>query len=86
MIPFCQYKRTVTRKYYKPRQPRTIQRAPVGSLAAKITEHRQKLKLTQIQAAKLIGISTVVLSDWECGWKEPNESYRDRIQRFLDRP
>jgi len=42
-----------------------------------------KLGLSQMQAAKRIGVGSTTFRFWEYGWKEPDWVYHARIEAFL---
>jgi transcriptional regulator with XRE-family HTH domain len=52
-------------------------------LGKRVRAHRIRLNLSQIEAAKTLGISVRTLQNWEAGTTFPWPKHRRAIDRFL---
>jgi len=81
-LPFCESRICISRDKYLPSHIRKI---PVPKHPTTIGGHlrRLQLKICQPEAARVLRVSTVTLSRWECDKVAPTPPYYDRISAYL---
>ena len=83
-MPFCESKICIPRDKYLPSHIRKI---PVPknptTLGGQLRRRRLQLKIYQPEAARLLQVSTVTLSRWECDKVAPTRPHYDRIAAYL---
>jgi DNA-binding transcriptional regulator YiaG len=52
-------------------------------LGAHIRQKREELKLSQREAARILGVGLATVRNWERGRAEVHDAYRPRVIRFL---
>jgi DNA-binding XRE family transcriptional regulator len=84
MLPFCDRVVRISRDKYLPSHNRGI---PVPKEPTTIGGHlrrrRLQLKVFQPQAARMLRVSTVSLSRWECDKVFPTEPFHRQIAQYL---
>ncbi|PYV15736.1 MAG: XRE family transcriptional regulator [Acidobacteria bacterium] len=56
---------------------------PAAPLGRRLWECRQALGITQRESARLLGVDSSSVRDWESGKRQPIRIYRARILSFL---
>jgi len=83
-LPFCESRICIPRDKYLPSH---IRRIPVPKHPTTIGGHlrrrRLQLKIYQPEAARLLRVSTVTLSRWECDKVAPTPPYYPGIASYL---
>jgi DNA-binding XRE family transcriptional regulator len=83
-LPFCESTISIPRDKYLPSH---IRRIPVPKHPTTIGGHlrrrRLQLKIYQPEAARLLQVSTVTLSRWECDKVAPTPPHHERIAAYL---
>ena len=83
-MPFCESRICIPRDKYLPSH---IRRIPVPKRPTTIGGHlrrrRLQLKIYQPEAARLLQVSTVTLSRWECDKVAPTPPYYRPIAAYL---
>jgi DNA-binding XRE family transcriptional regulator len=84
VLPFCESRICIPRDKYLPSHIRKI---PVPKNPTTIGGHlrrrRLQLKIYQPEAARLLRVSTVTLSRWECDKRAPTPPHHGRIPAYL---
>jgi DNA-binding XRE family transcriptional regulator len=84
MLPICDRVLTASRKEFLPLRNRGI---PVPTQPTTIGGHlrrrRMQLEIFQPEAARVLGISTVTLSRWECDKIYPTPEFHQSITAYL---
>ena len=83
-LPFCESRIRISRDKYLPSHIRKI---PVPkhptTIGGYLRRRRLQLKIYQPEAARLLRVSTVTLSRWECDKVAPTPPHYDRIAGYL---
>ena len=84
MLPFCERRVLVLRNRYILRSERGLQLPLVArSIGERLRKNRAELKLTQLDVARHMGVSTVSISRWERDIGVIRDSHRALIDGFL---
>jgi len=83
-LPFCESRICISRDKYLPSHIRKI---PVpkhpNTIGGYLRRRRLQLKIYQPEAARLLQVSTVSLSRWECDKVAPTPPYNPGIASYL---
>ena len=84
MLPFCDRVVSVSRDKYLPSRNRGIQVPKVPTtIGGHLRRRRLQLKVLQPEAARMLRVSTVSLSRWECDKIFPTIPHRAQIAEYL---
>jgi len=83
-LPFCESRICILRDKYLPSHIRRIlvPKHPT-TIGGHLRRRRLQLKIYQPEAARLLQVSTVTLSRWECDKVAPTLPHYERIAAYL---